>query len=112
MRQEGDRVYFDSIRIFGTTEEIAIRINDHILIENQDNPETPFVARLEQLYDNSSKRGDSKRAVVAWYLRAAECKDLKPSLKIDDIKPRIWKTNKFSFSEENFITIFPEKILT
>ena len=70
LRQEGDRVYFDSLKVYGSKEETTVRLNDHVLIENQDSPSTPFVARVDQFYDNSMAKTDSKRAIVTWFLRS------------------------------------------
>ena len=69
LKTDGERVYFDSLKVYGTQEETVVKPNDFVLIENQDNPESPFVARLESLYDNSTRESDSKRAVVSWFLR-------------------------------------------
>ena len=69
IRKDGERVYFDSLKVYGSKEETIVRINDHVLIENQDNPSNPFVARVEQFYDNSTRKNDSKRAIVSWFLR-------------------------------------------
>lgn len=82
IRKDGERVYFDSLKVYGSKEETIVRINDHVLIENQDNPSNPFVARVEQFYDNSTRKNDSKRAIVSWFLRSSECQDMKPTLKV------------------------------
>ena len=70
LRQEGDRVYFDSFKVYGSKEETTIRLNDHVLIENQDSLSTPFVARVDHFHDNSMAKTDSKRTIVTWFLRS------------------------------------------
>ncbi|KAG8436901.1 hypothetical protein GDO86_007840 [Hymenochirus boettgeri] len=50
---------------------ITITPGDFILIEGEQE-ERPFVAQLQELYDDGNERHNSKHAVVQWYLRYEE----------------------------------------
>ena len=47
----------------------------------QDNPEAPFIARVDRFYEDTKKDRDQKRVLVDWYLRLEDCLQVRKSFR-------------------------------
>ena len=48
----------------------------------QDNPESPFIARVDCFFEDTKKESDKKRAMVDWYLRPKDCLQIRKSSRV------------------------------
>ena len=49
---------------------------------NQDNPEAPFIARVDRFFEDTKKESDKKRVIVDWYLRPKDCLQIRKSSRV------------------------------
>ena len=47
------------------------------MIENQDNPKQPFIARVDRFFEDTKKETDQKRVLVDWYLRLEDTSQIR-----------------------------------
>ena len=47
------------------------------MIENQDNPRQPFIARVDRFFEDTKKETDQKRVLVDWYLRLEDTSQIR-----------------------------------
>ena len=70
------------------------------MIENQDNPKQPFIARVDRFFEDTKKETDQKRVLVDWYLRLEDTSQIRNR---DFNSYHIFKASRY------FLKIFKKK---
>ena len=58
------KIYYPALKVMGKGESVRIKRGDHVIIENADDRERPFVAKVKRFYEDTKKK--EKRMLVEW----------------------------------------------